>query len=133
MKRLAIRGSIVNTSSWLAKGATIGSTIYSASKGGIDAMSRAAAMEVAEFGICVNSIQPGYIVTEMFRRFFDPEDRVTGRPFLYATPARRYGTAEEAAALAVWLCSDEAIYITGQSIAVDGGLTVPGNRPEMAS
>jgi NAD(P)-dependent dehydrogenase (short-subunit alcohol dehydrogenase family) len=133
MKKLAIQGSIVNTSSWLVKGATIGSSVYSASKGGIDAMSRAAAMEVAELGIRVNSIQPGYIVTDMFRRFFDPEDRVKGWPFLYATPARRYGRAEEIAALAVWLCSAEATYITGQSIAVDGGLTVPGNRPEMTA
>jgi NAD(P)-dependent dehydrogenase (short-subunit alcohol dehydrogenase family) len=80
-----------------------------------------------------NRVLPGYIITDMFRRFLDPDDRVTGRPFLYATPTRRYGTAAEAAALAVWLCSDEAIYITGQSIAVDGGLTVPGNRLEITS
>lgn len=125
-------GAIVNTSSWLAVGGFGGSALYSATKGAVDAMSRAAAVELAEARIRVNTVRPGYIVTEMFRRFLDPEDRVQGRPFLHATPARRYGTAEEVAATAAWLCSDDASYVTGQCIAVDGGLTVPGNRADMA-
>ncbi|MBF5046454.1 glucose 1-dehydrogenase [Aggregicoccus sp. 17bor-14] len=124
-------GAIVSTSSWLAQGGFAGSSLYSATKGGIDALSRAAAVELAAHRVRVNTVQPGYIVTEMFRRFLDPEDRVAGRPFLEATPARRYGQPEEVAALAAWLCSDAAAYVTGQSIAVDGGLTVPGNRPPL--
>ena len=121
-------GAIVTTSSWLAVGAFAGSTAYSASKGGVDALVRAAAVELAESGVRVNSVQPGYIVTEMFRRFLDPEDRVTGAPFLHATPMRRYGAPEEIARAVVWLCSDESSYVTGQTLAIDGGLTVPGNR-----
>jgi NAD(P)-dependent dehydrogenase (short-subunit alcohol dehydrogenase family) len=124
-------GAIVNTSSWLAVGGFEGSALYSATKGGIDAMSRSLAVGFAEQGIRINTIQPGYIVTDMFRRFLDPADKVAGRPFLYVTPARRYGRADEAAALAAWLCSDASSYVTGQTIGVDGGLTVPGNRPDM--
>ncbi len=120
-------GAIVNTSSWLAKGGSVGSTIYSASKAGIDGMVRPAALEYAGQGIRINNINPGIIDTEMFRRFFSPEDEAA-KPFLDHIPAQRFGTPEEVAKVAVWLCSDAASYVTGQTISVDAGYTIPGHR-----
>lgn len=120
-------GAIVNTSSWLAKGGLVGSTIYSASKGGLDGMVRPAALEYASQGIRINNVNPGIIDTEMSRRFFNPEDEAA-LPFLNHIPIKRFGNAEEVAKTVVWLCSDAATYITGQTIVVDGGYAIPGNR-----
>jgi NAD(P)-dependent dehydrogenase (short-subunit alcohol dehydrogenase family) len=120
-------GAIVNTSSWLGKGGLIGSTIYSASKGGLDGMVRPAALEYASHGIRINNINPGIIDTEMLRRFFQPEDEAA-KPFINHIPAKRLGTSEEVAETVVWLCSDAASYITGQTISVDGGYAIPGHR-----
>lgn len=123
-------GAIVNTSSWLAKGGLIGSTIYSASKGGLDGMVRAAALECAQHSIRVNNVNPGIIDTEMFRRFGnpdDPEDAVV-KTFTHHIPMQRLGESQEVAEAVVWLCSDAAAYITGQTIAIDGGFAIPGFR-----
>jgi NAD(P)-dependent dehydrogenase (short-subunit alcohol dehydrogenase family) len=120
-------GAIVNTSSWLAKGGLVGSTIYSASKGGLDGMVRPAALEYASQNIRINNINPGIIDTEMFRRFFHPEDE-GAKPFLNHIPARRFGTSEEVAEVAMWLCSDAASYVTGQTLSVDAGYAIPGHR-----
>lgn len=120
-------GAIVNTSSWLAKGGLIGSTIYSASKGGLDAMVRPAALECASQNIRINNINPGIIDTEMLRRFFRPEDEAA-KPFINHIPTKRLGTSEEVAKTVIWLCSDAASYITGQTISVDAGYAIPGHR-----
>lgn len=120
-------GAIVNTSSWLAKGGLVGSTIYSASKGGLDGMVRPAALEYASQGIRINNINPGIIDTEMLRRFFQPEDEAA-KPFINHIPAKRLGTSEEVAETVIWLCSDAASYITGQTISVDAGYAIPGHR-----
>ena len=120
-------GVIVNTSSWLAKGGLAGSTIYSASKGGLDGMVRPAALEYASRNIRINNINPGIIDTEMLRRFFQPSDEAA-KPFIHHIPAQRLGTSEELAETVVWLCSDAASYITGQTISVDGGYAIPGHR-----
>ncbi|MCU0571279.1 MAG: glucose 1-dehydrogenase [Oculatellaceae cyanobacterium Prado106] len=120
-------GAIVNTSSWLAKGGLLGSSIYSASKGGLDGMVRPIALECARHQIRINNINPGIIDTEMLRRFFHPEDEAA-KPFLNHIPAARLGTSEELAKTVVWLCSDAASYITGQTLVVDGGYTIPGHR-----
>lgn len=120
-------GAIVNTSSWLAKGGLVGSTIYSASKGGLDGMVRPVALEYASCNIRINNINPGIIDTEMLRRFFAPDD-AAAQPFIQHIPARRLGTSEELAQTVVWLCSDAASYITGQTISVDGGYAIPGHR-----
>ncbi|MBD2463531.1 glucose 1-dehydrogenase [Oscillatoria sp. FACHB-1407] len=123
-------GAIVNTSSWLAKGGLLGSTIYSASKGGLDGMVRAAALECAQYGIRVNNVNPGIIDTEMFRRFGNPDDPndAVVQAFARHIPVKRLGTSEEVAEAVVWLCSDAATYITGQTIVVDGGYAIPGHR-----
>lgn len=123
-------GAIVNTSSWLAKGGLMGSTIYSASKGGLDGMVRAAALEGAQHGIRVNNVNPGIIDTEMFRRFGNPDDPndAVVSAFTHHIPLKRLGSSEEVAEAIVWLCSDAATYITGQTILIDGGFAIPGFR-----
>ncbi|AOJ11581.1 glucose 1-dehydrogenase [Burkholderia mayonis] len=118
-------GAIVNTSSWLAKGALAGSSSYSASKGALDALIRAVVLEGGPHGIRINNVNPGVIDTPMARRFGD-DDML--RPFAAFTPARRIGRPEDVADAAVWLCSDGARFITGESILVDGGYTIAGLR-----
>jgi NAD(P)-dependent dehydrogenase (short-subunit alcohol dehydrogenase family) len=118
-------GAIVNTSSWLAKGALAGSAAYSASKGALDAMIRAIALDVAASGVRINNVNPGIIDTPMLRRFVDDE---TAKPWAAFTPMQRLGQPEDVGDVAVWLCTDEARFVTGQSILVDGGYTIAGMR-----
>jgi NAD(P)-dependent dehydrogenase (short-subunit alcohol dehydrogenase family) len=125
MHRLGAAGAIVNTSSWLAHGAFPGSSIYSASKAGLDGMIRALAQEFAADGIRINNVNPGAIDTPMFRRFADDAAAI---PFINHTPARRLGTPDDVAQVVVWLCSDAAGFVTGQNLLVDGGYAIPGHR-----
>ncbi len=120
-------GAIVNTSSWLAVGALPGSTVYSASKAGLDGMVRPAALELAAFGIRINNINPGGIDTEMTREAFNHDDAVLDA-FGKAHPIGRMGTPRETAELACFLVSDRAANITGQTILVDGGYAIGGQR-----
>jgi NAD(P)-dependent dehydrogenase (short-subunit alcohol dehydrogenase family) len=122
-------GAIVNTSSWLAHGAFPGSSIYSASKAALDGMIRALAQEGAEHGIRVNNVNPGIIDTPMLRRFGDD---AAMRPFVEHTPLRRLGSPEDVAEAVVWLTSDAARFVTGQTLLVDGGYTIPGHRAWLA-
>lgn len=120
-------GAIVNTSSWLAVGALPGSTVYSASKAGIDGMVRPAALELAEFGIRINNINPGGIDTRLTREAFNHDEAILDA-FGKAHPIGRLGTPRETAELACFLVSDRAANITGQSILVDGGYAISGQR-----
>lgn len=120
-------GAIVNTSSWLAVGALPGSSVYSASKAGMDGMLRAAALELAHFGVRINNINPGGIDTEMTREAFRHDEAVL-EAFGRAHPIGRMGTPHEVAELACFLLSDRASNITGQAILVDGGYTIAGQR-----
>lgn len=117
-------GAIVNTSSFLSTAATIGSSGYSASKAGLDAMIRAIALEVGSHGIRINNVNPGVIDTPMLRVHGD--DIVP--PLAARAALGRIGTPKDIADTVVWLCSDEARFITGQSLLVDGGFTIPGPR-----
>lgn len=118
-------GSIVNTSSFLARGATVGSSVYSASKSAMEGMVRALALEAGPHNIRINNVLPGAIQTPMF-------DRLGGNAALSSlaafTPMRRVGEPAEVGDVAVWLSTDEARFITGQNILVDGGFTIPGMR-----
>jgi NAD(P)-dependent dehydrogenase (short-subunit alcohol dehydrogenase family) len=118
-------GAIVNTSSFLAEGATVGSSVYSASKGGLIAMIRAIALEYGPRNIRINNILPGAINTPMFERLGGPTALAALAAF---TPLRRVGSPDEVGDVAVWLSTNEARFITGQSILVDGGFTIPGMR-----
>lgn len=122
-----IQGSIVNTSSWTAHGAMPGTSGYAASKGALDAMMRTVALEVGPSNIRVNNVSPGMIVTPMSQDVL--ADETASQPFIKQTPLQRVGQSEDVADVAVWLLSDEARFITGQSILVDGGYTIGGVRP----
>lgn len=119
-------GAIVNTSSWLAVGGLPGSAAYSASKAGVDGLVRPAAIEYARAGIRINNVAPGGIDTEMTRYAFRDAEALEN--FAAAHPGGRLGTPEEVAQTVVWLCSDRASFVTGQSLLVDGGYAVPGQR-----
>ncbi|OLV15466.1 SDR family NAD(P)-dependent oxidoreductase [Deinococcus marmoris] len=117
-------GSIVNTSSFLSQAATVGTSIYSASKGALDSMIRAVALEVGLAGIRINNVNPGAIQTPMMA---GTPDEVL-RPLAAHSALGRLGEPEDVADVAAWLCSDEARFVTGQSILVDGGFTIAGWR-----
>ncbi|PKH88377.1 SDR family NAD(P)-dependent oxidoreductase [Colwellia sp. Bg11-28] len=120
-------GAIVNTSSWLAIGALVGSTSYSASKAGIDGLLRPAALELADMGIRINNINPGGVDTEMTREAFQ-HDEATLDAFGKSHPIGRMGSPKEIADLAAFLLSDRSSNITGQAIVIDGGYAIPGQR-----
>jgi glucose 1-dehydrogenase len=95
---------------------------YSTSKGGMQNLTRTLALEFAERGIRVNGIGPGATVTPINRAWID--DPVKREQVESHIPMRRAGTADEMGAVACFLASDDAAYITGQTIFVDGGLTL---------
>jgi glucose 1-dehydrogenase len=115
-------GVIVNVSSvhqLIPKPRFVG---YSVSKGGMQNLTRTLALEYASRGIRVNGIGPGATVTPINRSWID--DPVKRAQVEAHIPMRRAGDAEEMAAVTAFLCSDEAAYITGQTLFVDGGLTL---------
>jgi 2-hydroxycyclohexanecarboxyl-CoA dehydrogenase len=114
-------GRIVTISSSSAQSGANRMSHYVASKGGVVALTKALAVEYAPIGITVNTIPPGFIDTPMARAAaargdMPPIDAVAAR-----TPVRRAGTPEDIAAACAFLCSDDAGYITGQLIGVNGG------------
>jgi 3-oxoacyl-[acyl-carrier protein] reductase len=113
-------GKIINMTSSAGLWGTKGQINYSSAKGGIIALTKSAARELASYGITVNVVQPGYVSTEMFEKVkSDPKlmGIYTGRILL-----GRFAEPEEVAPTFVFLASDESNYITGQLFCVDGGL-----------
>ena len=116
-------GKILNLSSVSALG-NRGQANYSAAKMGIQGLTRTLGIELGPFGITANAIAPGFIATEMTdatarRLKMEPEE--LQRLNAEATPVRRVGQPEDIAAAAAFLCSDDASFITGQTLYVDGG------------
>ena len=116
------RGSIVNLSSTSAEFASRGQVNYAASKGGIDGLTRALAKELAPRNIRVNAVAPGMIETDMSQVVRG----IAGEQIKKAIPLKRIGKPEEIAAVVAFLASDEAAYLTGQVLRVDGGLSLGG-------
>ena len=111
-------GRIVNLSSVVGLMGNAGQTNYSASKAGVIGLTKSLAREVAARGITVNAIAPGYIATAMSDALPDSVKKM----FVDIIPMRRFGTPEEVAHVVKFLVSDEAAYITGQVISINGGM-----------
>lgn len=118
------KGSILNVSSIYGLVGSGGAAAYHASKGAVRLLSKTAAIEYAPFEIRVNSIHPGYIDTEMIRSAV-PEEMQSelGGMIGQNVPLGRIGTSEDIAAGALYLVSDEASYVTGAELVIDGGYT----------
>jgi gluconate 5-dehydrogenase len=114
-------GKIINLSSVRGvRGARAGNTIYGATKGAVDMITRMLAVEWAEHNIKVNAIGPSLVITEMMKKAAKPERLEEIRKTLLF---KKFGTPEDVAAACVFLAAPESNYVTGQIIYVDGGLT----------
>jgi NAD(P)-dependent dehydrogenase (short-subunit alcohol dehydrogenase family) len=122
-------GAIVNMSSIAGFISSRGTAIYSASKHGVLALTKAAAIEVARNAIRVNAVCPAAIETAMGDRLFgEPEVKKKSLTFY---PMNRFGESSEVAEAVVWMCSSAASFMTGQSLVLDGGfLAGPNVQPE---
>ena len=116
-------GAIVNLASVSAHRGNLGRAAYGASKGGIVTLSEVMAVELARYKIRVNAISPGPIETSLVTSMHSAAERIAWTAHV---PLRRYGSVGEVAAAAVYLASDEASYITGHVLAVDGGFLAAG-------
>jgi len=111
-------GRIINISSVNGSKGAFGQTNYSAAKAGVHGFSKALALEVAKKNVTVNTISPGYIGTKMVTAI--PED-VLNTKILPQIPVGRLGKPEEVAGLVIYLASEEAAFVTGANIAINGG------------
>ena len=114
-------GRILNLTSIMSHVALPGRTAYAASKAGLLGFTRALALELAPEKITVNGISPGPVATEINRPIL--ENPALNREFTARIPLGRWGTEDEVAQLAVYLCSEAAGWITGTDVVVDGGWT----------
>src|SRR5229473_2444582 len=115
------RGSIVNLSSTFGQTGGAGASVYAASKHAVEGLTQSAALEAAGSGVRVNAVAPGPIDTGMLTRFTGTDERKAR--LVAGVPLKRVGKPEEIAQAIVYLSSDRASFITGATIAVDGGKT----------
>jgi NAD(P)-dependent dehydrogenase (short-subunit alcohol dehydrogenase family) len=125
--RAAGGGNIVTVAGTVAARPTRGEGPYAAAKAGVVALTRVAALEWAP-EVRVNCVSPGYIATRLTRAVVDDErlrSRIESR-----IPAGRIGTVDDVAGVVAFLCSDEAAYVTGQDVGVDGGSPLPSHQSD---
>jgi len=115
-------GAIVNTASVAGLSGFPSLGIYVASKHAVVGLTKSAALECAQAGIRVNAVCPGPVDTPMMERIAGNEGQPGRKDFEAIVPMRRYAVPKEIAETVAWLCSDQASYITGVSLPVDGGL-----------
>ena len=125
MSRVLVRGMtkarwgrIISISSVVGSSGNIGQTNYAAATAGLEGFSRALAMEIGSRGITVNAVAPGFIDTDMTRELSEEQTNL----LLSKIPLARYGQPEEIAAVVAFLASDQAGYITGETVHVNGGM-----------
>jgi acetoacetyl-CoA reductase len=111
-------GRVINVASVNGQKGAFGQTNYSAAKSGMHGFTKALALEVAKYGVTVNTISPGYIGTKMVTAI--PQE-ILDTKILPQIPVSRLGKPEEIAGLVVYLCSDEAAFVTGANISINGG------------
>lgn len=114
------RGSIIHMSSIIGLTGNVGQTVYAAAKAGIFGLTKSMAKEFASRNIRVNAIAPGYIETDMTSDFTEEQKK----SFVENIPLARIGTAEDIANAVVYLASPASAYVTGQTLVVDGGLSL---------
>ena len=112
-------GSIVNTSSDAGLIGWSGSAVYTASKWGVIGLTKSAALQYIAEGVRINAVCPGFIRTPMT----DSSDPRAEERMIAATPAGRIGTVDEVVGAVLWLCSDEASFVVGHPLSMDGGTT----------
>lgn len=126
MRDTGAGGAILNIASVSGLRGNAHRAAYGASKGALVTLTQVMAMDLAALGIRVNAIAPGPVDTPMAAGVHPPAVRAA---WIAATMLGRYGTPEELAGAALFLCSDDASYVTGQILAVDGGFTAKGVGP----
>jgi NAD(P)-dependent dehydrogenase (short-subunit alcohol dehydrogenase family) len=120
-------GAVVNMASVAGLGGTANLAAYVAGKAGIIGLTRVAALDYADRGVRVNVVAPGPILTHHLERAGERAQQLAGA----STPMRRLGRVEEVAAVVLWLCSEQASFVTGAVIPVDGGQSAGSKPPQM--
>ena len=119
--RASGKGSLINVASIMGNRGVRPLAAYSATKGAVAALTRGLAVEYAPFNIRVNTLAPGYVETKLTQRALKlPQFRTA---LIEKTPMRRFGTCDEMARAALFLASDDASYVTGCELVVDGGMS----------
>ena len=126
------RGAIVNISSITAQQSAHGRTAYAASKAALDSMTRSLALEWAEYGIRVNAVAPSHTATDRLKQAIQA-GKLEYDTIVQRIPMGRFAEPGEIADAVVFLCSDQARFITGQVLAVDGGYTANGGWKSLNS
>lgn len=117
-------GVIVNTASEAGRSGSSGEAVYSGAKGGVIAFTKALAREVSRYGVRVNVVAPGLTETPLLQSMIDAGNEKLIEAIVRATPIRRLGTPEEVAEAVLFMASDRASFITGQTLGVGGGLVM---------